>query len=140
MLNRNLDIQPTLGIRPGYAFNVLVNRTMILPPYRMRERWGCRRRWRGGGLASRMEAMSSRTKQPARKTAKASRRRAVVSAARAVESVARVPGVLLTGQALLDDMDAYRKQVTSSPEAAQSFLVRLGVLTKGGKAKTLIRG
>ena len=31
-------------------------------------------------------------------------------------------------------MDAYRKQVTSSPEAAQSFLVRLGVLTKGGKA------
>jgi type IV secretion system protein VirB10 len=32
-LNRNLKIQPTLQIRPGYAFNVLVNRTMILPPY-----------------------------------------------------------------------------------------------------------
>ena len=36
VLNRNLDIQPTLNIRPGYAFNVLVNRTMILPPYRLR--------------------------------------------------------------------------------------------------------
>lgn len=34
LLNRNLNIQPTLIIRPGYAFNVLVNRTMILPPYR----------------------------------------------------------------------------------------------------------
>ena len=33
LLNRNLSIQPTLNIRPGYAFNVLVNRTMILPPY-----------------------------------------------------------------------------------------------------------
>lgn len=33
LLNRNLNIQPTLVIRPGYAFNVLVNRTMILPPY-----------------------------------------------------------------------------------------------------------
>ena len=36
VLNRNLDIQPTLNIRPGYAFNVLVNRTMILPPYEVR--------------------------------------------------------------------------------------------------------
>ncbi|MHB1657634.1 MAG: TraB/TrbI/VirB10 family type IV secretion system protein [Burkholderiales bacterium] len=33
LLNKNLSIQPTLQIRPGYAFNVLVNRTMILPPY-----------------------------------------------------------------------------------------------------------
>ncbi len=33
LFNRNLNIQPTLVIRPGYAFNVLVNRTMILPPY-----------------------------------------------------------------------------------------------------------
>ncbi len=33
LLNRNLNIQPTLVIRPGYTFNVLVNRTMILPPY-----------------------------------------------------------------------------------------------------------
>ena len=33
LLNKNLNIQPTLNIRPGYAFDVLVNRTMILPPY-----------------------------------------------------------------------------------------------------------
>ena len=33
LLNRNLNIQPTLVIRPGYAFNVLVSRTMILRPY-----------------------------------------------------------------------------------------------------------
>jgi type IV secretion system protein VirB10 len=33
LLNRNLAIQPTLTIRPGYAFDVLVNRTMVLPPY-----------------------------------------------------------------------------------------------------------
>jgi type IV secretion system protein VirB10 len=33
VLNKNLNIQPTLEIRPGYSFNVLVNRTMILPPY-----------------------------------------------------------------------------------------------------------
>ena len=34
LLNKNLNIQPTLIIRQGYAFDVLVNRTMILPPYR----------------------------------------------------------------------------------------------------------
>ncbi len=33
LLDRNLDIQPTLRIRPGYLFDVLVTRTMILPPY-----------------------------------------------------------------------------------------------------------
>jgi len=33
LLNRNLSIQPTLTIRPGYLFDVLVTRTMILPPY-----------------------------------------------------------------------------------------------------------
>ncbi len=34
MLQKNLDIAPTLKIRPGYLFNVLVSKTMILPPYR----------------------------------------------------------------------------------------------------------
>lgn len=34
LLNKNLGIQPTLRIRPGYLFDVLVTRTMILPPYR----------------------------------------------------------------------------------------------------------
>ncbi|MHB8549453.1 MAG: TraB/TrbI/VirB10 family type IV secretion system protein [Acidiferrobacterales bacterium] len=33
LLNKNLSIQPTLKIRPGYLFDVLVTRTMILPPY-----------------------------------------------------------------------------------------------------------
>jgi type IV secretion system protein VirB10 len=33
LLNKNLGIQPTLRIRPGYLFDVLVTRTMILPPY-----------------------------------------------------------------------------------------------------------
>lgn len=33
LLNKNLNIQPTINIRPGYGFDVLVNRTMILPPY-----------------------------------------------------------------------------------------------------------
>ncbi len=34
MLQKNLDISPTLKIRPGYLFNVLVSKTMVLPPYR----------------------------------------------------------------------------------------------------------
>jgi type IV secretion system protein VirB10 len=33
MLNKNLNIAPTLKIRPGYLFNILVNKTMILPVY-----------------------------------------------------------------------------------------------------------
>jgi type IV secretion system protein VirB10 len=33
LLNKNLNLQPTLNIRPGMTFNVLVNRTMILPVY-----------------------------------------------------------------------------------------------------------
>ena len=33
LLNKNLAIQPTITIRPGYAFDVLVNRTMVLQPY-----------------------------------------------------------------------------------------------------------
>lgn len=33
LLQKNLSIQPTLVIRPGYAFNVLVNKTITLPEY-----------------------------------------------------------------------------------------------------------
>ena len=33
VLQKNLNIQPTLVIRPGYLFNVLVTRTLILPQY-----------------------------------------------------------------------------------------------------------
>ncbi len=34
-INRNLNVQPTLEIRPGYKFNVLVDQDMVFPgPYR----------------------------------------------------------------------------------------------------------
>lgn len=46
----------------------------------------------------------------------------------------------LVGQALLDDMEAYRRKVAATPESARDFLTRLGVMTPGGKVKTLIRG
>ncbi|HEK2961238.1 TPA: hypothetical protein SMU32_003694 [Proteus mirabilis] len=32
-MRRNLNIQPTLHIRAGYKFNVLVNKDIILPEY-----------------------------------------------------------------------------------------------------------
>lgn len=31
---KNLEIQPTIKIRPGFSVNVLVNRDMIIPPFR----------------------------------------------------------------------------------------------------------
>jgi len=34
ILQKNLNIAPTLQIRPGMAFNVMVNRSIILPTYR----------------------------------------------------------------------------------------------------------
>lgn len=34
MTRRNLDIQPTLKIRPGYLFNVMVTKDIILPKWR----------------------------------------------------------------------------------------------------------
>lgn len=34
-INKNLDVQPTVNIRPGYKFNVLVDQDMVFPePYR----------------------------------------------------------------------------------------------------------
>ena len=47
---------------------------------------------------------------------------------------------MLEGEALLNDMRAYRKKIATSPEAARRFLVKLGVLTTDGKRKNLIRG
>lgn len=35
MIRRNMDIQPTLEIRPGYRFNIMVNKDVILEPYRI---------------------------------------------------------------------------------------------------------
>lgn len=45
----------------------------------------------------------------------------------------------LSGKALLDDMEQFRKEVTATPEAARAFLRKLGVLTKDGKRQDLIR-
>ena len=33
-VRRNLNIQPTLTIRPGFPVNVIVNRDLVLEPYR----------------------------------------------------------------------------------------------------------
>jgi type IV secretory pathway VirB10-like protein len=33
-INKNLDVQPKLEIRPGYKFNVLVDQDIIFPPYK----------------------------------------------------------------------------------------------------------
>jgi len=46
---------------------------------------------------------------------------------------------ILIGQALLDNMKAYRKKVTATPDSARSFLTRLGVMTPNGKVKKLIQ-
>ncbi|MDY0046038.1 MAG: hypothetical protein RBS10_01340 [Thauera propionica] len=45
---------------------------------------------------------------------------------------------MLSGKALLDDMEAFRKEVTATPEAAREALRRIGVLGKDGKLKRLI--
>jgi type IV secretion system protein TrbI len=34
VVRRNLDIQPTLTIRPGFPVRVIVNRDLVLAPYR----------------------------------------------------------------------------------------------------------
>jgi imidazolonepropionase-like amidohydrolase len=54
--------------------------------------------------------------------------------------VGAIGGQMLTGQALLIDMQAYHKRVAATPESARAFLTRLGVMTSDGKAKKLIRG
>jgi hypothetical protein len=46
---------------------------------------------------------------------------------------------VLAGEALLCDMAKHRKQVSATKESARQFLIDLGVLTKSGKRKTLIR-
>lgn len=33
MTRRNMDIQPTLEVRPGYLFNIMVTKDMVLPPW-----------------------------------------------------------------------------------------------------------
>lgn len=52
---------------------------------------------------------------------------------------ARMVDGMLTDQALLNDMQAYGRKVSATPEAARDFLTRLGVITRSGKVKKLIR-
>ena len=33
-IDRELDVQPTITIRAGWKFNVLVNKDMVLAPYK----------------------------------------------------------------------------------------------------------
>jgi len=35
VVRRNLNIQPTLTIRPGFPVRVIVNRDLVLSPYRV---------------------------------------------------------------------------------------------------------
>jgi type IV secretion system protein VirB10 len=34
LTRRNMAVQPTIEIRPGYRFNIMINKDMILEPYR----------------------------------------------------------------------------------------------------------
>lgn len=45
----------------------------------------------------------------------------------------------LTGSALLEDMARYGKELLAEPSLAKQFLRELGVLTKSGRRKSLIR-
>lgn len=55
-------------------------------------------------------------------------------------TAATSPLRMLTGQALLNDMEEFRKEVTATPETAREALRRIGVLGKDGRPKLLIRG
>lgn len=48
-------------------------------------------------------------------------------------------GSMLTGQALVDDMQAFGREVAADPALAKNLLIKMGVMTKAGKLKTLIR-
>lgn len=49
-------------------------------------------------------------------------------------------GKILEGKDLISDMARWGREATSTPEAAKRLLMDLGVMTKTGKLKTLIRG
>lgn len=80
------------------------------------------------------ETTRKRITKPAKKT-KPRAKHASLSTTVVLSSGVRV----LTGKALLKDMENYRKEVTSTPKSAQAFLQRLGVITPAGRAKKLIR-
>lgn len=58
---------------------------------------------------------------------------------KAVKIESPVTRVFATHQELLDDMDSFRRKISSTPGAAREFLINAGLLTKSGKSKQLIR-
>lgn len=47
---------------------------------------------------------------------------------------------MLAGRELLDDMARFSHELRTDPEKARQFLRDLGVLTKSGRPRRLIRG
>lgn len=72
--------------------------------------------------------MTTAATKPHRKSAKATKAAPVVYR------------TFATHQELLDDMEAFRRKITATPETARAFLIRAGLITKSGKQKQLIRG
>lgn len=73
-------------------------------------------------------------KKPTKTAVKAASGKVVRSA-----SSSTLCGRVLTGQALIDDMRAFGREVAADPALAREMLVKMGVMTKTGKLKTLIR-
>lgn len=79
-------------------------------------------------------AVKLSAKKPAKNAIKASGGKVVRSS-----SSSTLCGRVLTGQALIDDMRAFGREVAADPALAREMLVKMGVMTKTGKLKTLIR-
>lgn len=77
-------------------------------------------------------------KTTAKKPAKSSAKAAGCKVVRASSGNA-LRGNMLTGQALIDDMRAFGREVAADPALAKDLLMKMGVMTKTGKLKTLIR-
>lgn len=78
--------------------------------------------------------VKSTAKKPAKTAVKAASGKVVRSS-----SGSALRGTVLTGQALIDDMRAFRREVAADPKLAQELLIKIGAMTKTGKLKTLIR-
>lgn len=82
--------------------------------------------------------MKTTIKITAKKSAKLAAKAASGKVVRS-SSGSALRGTVLTGQALIDDMRAFRREVAADPTLAQELLIKIGAMTKGGKLKTLIR-
>lgn len=65
---------------------------------------------------------------------------AVTEEDRHKDAPARGTRAFASHSALMQDMREFQQQVTSTPDAALSFLKRAGLVTASGKPKQLIRG